>query len=52
MRADIEKTGKGATRSAAVVTQADIARMRAAAQVKTDSEVKNEKKIMEEQKAQ
>ena len=51
MRADIEKTGKGATRSAAVVTAADIARMRAAAQVKSDQEVKEEKKIREEQKA-
>ena len=52
MRADIEKTGKGATRSAAVVTQSDIARMRAGAQIKSDQQQKEEKKIMEEQKAQ
>ena len=40
MRGDIEKTGKGATRSAAIVTTADIARMRAGAQVTTEQEAK------------
>lgn len=40
MRGDIEKTGKGATRSAAVVTQSDIARMRQLAQVTTEEENK------------
>jgi len=52
MRGDIEKTGKGATRSAAVVTQADIARMRKGATVISDSDAKQQKKINEEQKAQ
>jgi len=52
MRADIEKTGKGATRSAAVVTAADIARMKASAVIVTESEAKQQRKIQEEQKAQ
>ena len=52
MRADIEKTGKGATRSAAVVTAADIARMKASAVIVTESEAKQQRKIQEELKAQ
>ena len=52
MRGDIEKTGKGATRSAAIVTTADIARMRAGAQVTTEQEAKQMKTIREEQKGQ
>ena len=49
MRADIEKTGKAAaTRSAAVVNASDIARMRRAAQITTDEDAKQQKKIREE----
>ena len=52
MRGDIEKTGKGATREAAVITQAEIKRMREAAVVTTEQEKKDQKRIHEEQKAQ
>ena len=51
MRGDIEKTGKGATREAAVITQAEIKRMREAAVVTTEQEKKDQKRIHEEQKA-
>ena len=40
MRTDIEKSGKGATRSAAVVTAADIARMKKSAVITTETEAK------------
>ena len=40
MRADIEKTGKGANREAAILSAADIARMRQSAVIVTESEAK------------
>ena len=52
MRADIEKTGKGANREAAILSAADIARMRQSAVIVTESEAKQTKRIAEEQKAQ
>lgn len=55
MRADIEgKATKqnNATREAAIVTQADIARMRAAAVVISEKDAAQRKRINEEQKAQ
>jgi len=52
MRSDIEKTGKGATREAAVLSATDIARMKAAAKVTSDQDQAAQKRILEEQKAQ
>ena len=52
MRGDIEKTGKGATREAAILSAADIARMRQSAVIVTETEAKQTKRIAEEQKAQ
>ena len=52
MRGDIEQTGKGATREAAILTAADIARMRQSAVIVTETEAKQTKRIAEEQKAQ
>ncbi len=40
MRTDIEKTGKGATREAAILSAADIARMRQSAVIVTETEAK------------
>ena len=40
MRGDIEKTGKGATREAAILSAADIARMRQSAVIVTEVEAK------------
>ena len=51
MRGDIEKTGKGGTREAAIVTQADIKRMREGAVIVSEKD-QQQKKITEEQKAQ
>jgi hypothetical protein len=50
MRADIG--GNGANREAAIVTKNDIARMRMASKVTSDADQANNKKILEEQKAQ
>ena len=52
MRGDIEKTGKGATREAAVLTQADIKRMKQLSVVTSERDAANQKRIFEEQKAQ
>ena len=53
MRGDIEKTGAAAaTRTAAVISAADIARMRASSKIVTEQDSAQQKKIMEEQKAQ
>ena len=38
MRGDIDKNGKGATREAAVVTAAEIARMKQSSQIQTQKE--------------
>jgi hypothetical protein len=52
MRGDIEKTNKGATRDAAVLTQADIARMKRMSQVTSEKDAAQQKRIQEEQKQQ
>lgn len=55
MRADIDgksTTKSNANREAAIVTQADIARMRAAAVVISEKDAAQRKRINEEQKAQ
>ena len=52
MRSDIEKTGKGANREAAVLTASDIARMKAASKITTEKDQAAQKRILEEQKAQ
>ena len=52
MRADIEKTGKGGTREAAIVTAADIARMKESSKIVSEKDTQLQKKINEEQKAQ
>lgn len=51
MRGDIEKTGKGANREAAVVTASEIARMKQAAHIQTATDKAAARKIQEEQKA-
>lgn len=48
MRGDIEKTGKGATREAAIVSAADIARMKQSAQIETAKDKASRLKIQEE----
>ena len=52
MRTDIEKTGKGATREAAVISAADIARMRQLAVVTSEKDAAEQKRITQDQKAQ
>jgi hypothetical protein len=54
LRGDITAKGKGntETREAAVVTAAEIARMKASAVVISDKEAAERKRINEEQKAQ
>lgn len=52
MRSDIEQTGKGGNREAAVISAAEIARMRQSAKVISDNDAAQQKKIAEEQKAQ
>ena len=52
MRGDIEKTGKGATREAAVITAAEIKRMKQSAVVTSEVDAAASKRILEEQKAQ
>ena len=48
MRGDINKTGKGATREAAVLTTSDIARMRQMARVTSEKDAAQQKRIAEE----
>lgn len=50
MRGDIEKGGKGAIREAAVISQADLARMRAEAKIVSEREAAETKKISDEQR--
>ena len=52
LRGDIEKTGKGAIREAAVISASDIARMKASAKITTEADAAAQKRIHEEQKAQ
>ncbi len=53
MRGDIEKTkGATATREAAVISQSEIARMKASTKIQSANEAAEQKRIAEEQKAQ
>lgn len=52
LRGDIEKTGKGATREATVVSAADLARIKQSTKIVSEQEAIQTKKIQEEQKAQ
>lgn len=48
MRSDIDQRGKGAIREAAMLTAADIARMKEGAKVTSEKDAATQKKIFEE----
>lgn len=50
MRGDIEKGGKGQIRDAGVITQNDLARMRAEARIISEKDAADAKKISDEQR--
>lgn len=48
LRGDLDKKAKNATREAAILTAADIARMKAGAKVTTETDAAEQKRILEE----